>query len=141
MDRPLIAAQPERESQGLVRLASCQMRGTILLLNFSQGVTASLADQPDPFMLRINGATHIIPGGALSYDSASRTTSIRGLPVRRGDHVSVTIAGLWDQQSYIPEESVTCNTQVERASYRVWLGLALLAIAGLTLVTLQTCAA
>ena len=140
MDQPLIAAQPERGSEGLVRLASCQMRGTILLLSFSQGVKGNLADQPDPFMLRINGATHMIPLGALSYDSASRTTSIRGLPIRRGDHVSVTIAGLWDQRSYIPGESVTCNTHVEKASYRVWLGPALLAIAGLTLVTLQTCA-
>src|SRR5438445_13436614 len=82
------------------KIASFEVRGSTLVLTLSESVDAAVAENPQNYMVTINGGAYQLPGGALSYDPIDMTVTLRGVPFLRGDHVLVTVLGLWDQIKY-----------------------------------------
>ena len=83
-----------------------------MVLTLSEGVDKAIAENPQNYMVTINGGAYQLPGGAVSYDPLSMTVTFSGVPFLRGDHVVVTVLGLWDQIKNIPRPAVTCHAVV-----------------------------
>ena len=96
------------------KIVSFEVRGSTLVLTLSEGVDQATAENPQNYMVTINGGAHQLPGGALSYDPIGKTVTLRGVPFLRGDHVVVTVLGLWDQIKNIPRPAVTCHAVVPK---------------------------
>ncbi len=83
-----------------------------MVLTLSEAVDKTKAENPKNYLVTINGGSHILPGGAVSYDSATRRVTLRGIPFRHRDHIGVTVLGLWDRMKDIPGPSVSCIARV-----------------------------
>ena len=94
------------------KVASFEVRGSTLVLTLSEGVDKAIAENPQNYMVTINGGAYQLPEGTVSYDPISMTVTLRGVPFLRGDHVVVTVLGLWDQIKNIPRPAVSCHAVV-----------------------------
>jgi hypothetical protein len=117
------------------KIASFEVRGSTLVLTLSEGVDKAIAENPQNYLVTINGGAHQLPGGVISYDPGGKTVTLCGVPFLPGDHVVVTVLGLWDQIKNIPRPAVTCHAVVPK---RLHLGrtVALLIAGGVVVVIL-----
>ena len=99
------------------KIASFEVRGSTLVLTLSEGVDKAIAENLRNYMVTINGGAYQLPGGMVSYDPLGMTVTLRGVPFLRGDHVVVTVLGLWDQIKNIPRPAVTCHAVVPQRSH------------------------
>ena len=96
------------------KIASFEVRGSTLVLTLSECVGKAVAENLRNYMVTINGGAYQLPGGTVSYDPLGMTVTLRGVPFLRGDHVVVTVLGLWDQIKHIPRPAVTCHAVVPK---------------------------
>ena len=96
------------------KVASFEVRGPTLVLTLSESVDKAIAENPQNYLVTINGGAYQLPEGAVSYDPIGMTVTLRGVPFLRGDHVVVTVLGLWDQIKNIPRPAVTCHAVVPK---------------------------
>ncbi len=99
------------------KIASFEVRGATLVLTLSEGIDKATAENPQNYMVTINGGAYQLPGGTVSYDPLCMTVTIHGVPFLRGDHVVVTVLGLWDQIKNIPRPAVTCHAVVPKRAH------------------------
>ena len=83
-----------------------------MVLTLSEAVDKTLAENPKNYLITINGGSHILPDGAVSYDPATRRVRLCHIPFRQRDYVGVTVLGLWDRMKDIPGPSVSCIVRV-----------------------------
>jgi hypothetical protein len=96
------------------KIASFEVRGSTLVLTLSEGADRAIAENPQNYLVTINGGAHQLPRGAISYDPGGKTVTLCGVPFLPGDHVVVTVLGLWDQIKNIPRPAVTCHAVVPK---------------------------
>jgi hypothetical protein len=96
------------------KIASFEVRGSTLVLTLSECVGKAVAENLRNYMVTINGGAYQLPGGTVSYDPLGMTVTLRGVPFLRGDHVVVTVLGLWDQIKNIPRPAVICHAVVPK---------------------------
>ncbi len=94
------------------KISAVDLRGSTLVLTLSDAVDKTKAENPKNYLVTINGGSHILSEGAVSYDSTARRIMLRGIPFRHGDGIGVTILGLWDRIKDIPGPSVSCIARV-----------------------------
>ena len=131
-----LAAEPMASGPSTAsKIASFEVRGSTLVLTLSEGVDKAVAEKPLNYLVTINGGAYQLPGGSVFYDPLCVTVTLHGVPFLRGDHVLVTVLGLWDQIKNIPRPAVTCHAVVPK---RAHLGrtVALLIAGGMVVVIL-----
>ena len=100
------------------KIASFEVRGSTLVLTLSEGVDKAIAENPQNYLVTINGGAHQLPRGAIAYDPLCMTVTLRDVPFLPGDHVVVTVLGLWDHIKNIPRPAVTCHAVVPKRPHR-----------------------
>jgi hypothetical protein len=98
-------------------------------VTLTEDVGRARAEDPRHYLVMINGTTHLLQAGALTYDPATRTVTFRRLPIHPGNSVAITLLGLWDHLPHIPSQSVTCRTRVPESARPRWVGLVLIGAA------------
>ena len=89
-----------------------------MVLTLSEGVDKAIAENPQNYLVTINGGAHQLPRGSISYDPLCMTVTFRDVPFLPGDHVVVTVLGLWDHIKNIPRPAVTCHALVPKRPHR-----------------------
>ena len=117
------------------KVVSFEVRGSTLVLTLSESVDKAIAENPQNYLVTINGGAHQLPRGAVSYDPLCMTVTFHGVPFLPGDHVVVTVLGLWDQIKNIPRPAVTCHAVVPKRPHLGWT-VALLIAGGVVVVIL-----
>ena len=100
------------------RIAAFDARGSTLVLTLTEDVDKAIAEEPKNYLVMINGGNYLLPRGAVSYDPRGKIVTLRGIPFSPGDHVGVTVLGLWDRVENIPGPTVTCHIVVPRRPHR-----------------------
>ena len=93
-------------------ISAFDLQGSTVVLTLSEGVNDVVAKDPKNYLVTVNGASYMLPKGAVSYDSATRRVRLHGIPFRQRDHIGVTVLGMWDRIKNIPGPSVSCIVDV-----------------------------
>jgi hypothetical protein len=94
------------------KISAMDLQDSTVVLTLSEAVDKTGAENPKNYLVTINGGSHILPDGAVSYDPMTRRITLRGIPFRHKDHIGVTVLGLWDRMKDIPGPSVSCIARV-----------------------------
>jgi hypothetical protein len=94
------------------KISAVDLRGSAVILTLSEAVDKTMAENPKNYLVTINGGSHILPDGAVSYDAMTKRITLRDIPFRHQDHIGVTVLGLWDRMKNIPGPSVSCIARV-----------------------------
>ena len=99
------------------KVSAVNVRGSSVVLTLSEGVDKAVAESPENYLVTINGGNHRLPGGAIAYNPVAKTVTISGIPFSPGDHVSITVLGLWDRIKDIPGPAIICGVQIPKRTY------------------------
>jgi hypothetical protein len=88
------------------------VRGHDIILSLADDVEASRATNPKNFLCMVNGSTFLLSPKDITFDASARTVTFRRVPMHAGDHVGLTVMGLWDRNPDIPDLSCTWRTQL-----------------------------
>jgi hypothetical protein len=119
------------------KITAVHARGSTVELTLSEGVDKAIAEKPENYLVTINGGSHVLSPGSVSYDPVRKTVTLRGIPFSRTDQVSVTVVGLWDRLKNIPGVAVICRVPVAQRPRRIRMVLTIVAAAGVGLLLLM----
>ena len=117
------------------KIASIDLRGSGLVLTLSEGADPAIAENPENYLVTINGGNYRLPKGAIAYNPHAKTVTLSGIPFSRGNHVSVTVLALWDRIKNIPGPAIICGVQIPKRTFP-WRTVAILTAVGVALLIL-----
>jgi hypothetical protein len=104
----------EQEESCSSAITDIKVEGGNLVLTLARPTVSDKATDPKNYQVMVNGSTFLPQSDDIIYDPRSRSVTFRRLPLHPGDHVRVTVLGLWDANPYIPAPSVTCHMQIPK---------------------------
>jgi hypothetical protein len=99
------------------KVTAVDVRGSSLVLTLAEGADKAIAESPENYLVTINGGNHRLPNGSIQYNPVAKSVTLNGIPFSRGDHVSVTVLGLWDRIKNIPRPAIICGVQIPKRSF------------------------